>query len=54
MGAMHGMRAEQQIVEGEVEERFGLGAQGGDCGIGGGRGRLEGDDGIQRVLLVRF
>ena len=48
------MRAEQQIVEGEVEERFGRGTQGGQGGIGRGCGGLERDDGIQESLLVRF
>jgi hypothetical protein len=50
---MDGMRAEEQIVEGEVEEREGLGAQAAERGIGLGAA-VEGDDGVQKSSCVRL
>ena len=53
--AMDGMRPEQQVVEGKVEEREGLLAKRGERRIGGrrrGRGRKS-DDGIQKSSCVR-
>jgi hypothetical protein len=51
MFAVDGMRAEQQIVEGEVEERERFGAQRFEGRIRGRRGGVELDDGVQKILL---
>jgi hypothetical protein len=54
MFAVDGMRAEQQIVEGEVEERERLGAQRFEGRIRRGRGGMELDDGVQKSSCVRL
>jgi hypothetical protein len=54
MFAVDGMRAEQQIVEGEVEERERLGAQRFEGRISRDRGGMELDDGVQKSSCVRF